>query len=198
MCKVSVLIPIYNAARYLVECLDSLRGQTLHEMEFICINDGSTDNSLSILREYNKRDDRFRIIDKKNTGYGASMNVGLQYAGGEYIGIVESDDFIAPCMFERLYHDAIRTGADIVKSNYWEHRHGTDVFCEALHTCKYEWLHCPREDDATVFAHNLFGVLSIEGFSCWRTIFTFMKHLGHRIRMFLLRSKCLHAQKKYF
>ena len=92
--KVSILVPVYNTERFLAECLDSLVGQTLKEIEIICINDGSTDGSLGILQRYAKDDKRIRILNKKNTGYGDSMNVGLSEATGEYIGIVEPDDFV--------------------------------------------------------------------------------------------------------
>ena len=84
--KVSVLVPICNVERYLRECLRTLERQTLQEMEFICVNDGSTDDSLKILQRFARRDTRFRVIDKENTGYGDSMNLALSQAIGEYIG----------------------------------------------------------------------------------------------------------------
>lgn len=117
MIKVSVLVPIYNVEKYLDKCLQSLCNQTLQEMEIICINDGSTDSSRQIIEHYAKIDKRIIIIDKKNTGYGNSMNIGLDSASGEYIGIVESDDFIEPDMMERLYLKAKLHTLDIVKSN---------------------------------------------------------------------------------
>ena len=116
---VSVLTPVYNVERYLPECLDSLRAQTLRNIEFICINDGSTDGSLEILKRYAELDDRFVIIDKPNSGYGASMNRGLDAARGEYIGIVESDDVASPDMFKKLYRFASCHRCDLVKSNYF-------------------------------------------------------------------------------
>ncbi|MGN0340394.1 MAG: glycosyltransferase [Lachnospira sp.] len=115
--KVSVLVPIYNVEKYLPKCLDSLCAQTLKDIEFICINDGSTDNSGVILQEYAKKDSRFKVINKSNSGYGDSMNVGLNEATGEFIGIVESDDFAEPDMFEKLYSLADDNQLDIVKSN---------------------------------------------------------------------------------
>ena len=118
---VSVLTPVYNVEPYLRECLDSLESQTLREMEFICINDGSTDDSLAILKEYARRDSRFVIIDKPNSGYGASMNCGLDVARGEYVGIVESDDKASRSMFRKLYDYASKHDCDIVKSNYYEY-----------------------------------------------------------------------------
>ena len=129
---VSVLTPIYNVERYLPECLDSLKAQTLKEIEFICINDGSTDGSLEILKRYAEGDPRFVIIDKPNSGYGASMNCGLDKARGEYIGILESDDIAAPDMFKSLYRYAHRRHLDIVKSNYFEHDDEGDTFQDLL------------------------------------------------------------------
>jgi glycosyltransferase involved in cell wall biosynthesis len=117
--KVSVLTPIYNVETYLPQCLDSLKRQTLQDIEFICINDGSTDGSLAILQQYAKDDTRFRIIDKPNEGYGKSMNRGIAAATGEYIGILESDDYADAGMFERLYELARAHDCDVVRSNYY-------------------------------------------------------------------------------
>ena len=117
--KVSVVTPIYNVAPFLPKCLDSLIGQTLKDIEFICVNDGSTDNSLEILKEYAAKDDRIVIIDKPNGGYGHTMNRGIEAAHGEYIGIVESDDWVYANAFEELYKLAEENGhCDIVKANY--------------------------------------------------------------------------------
>ena len=117
--KVSVLVPIYNVEKFLPECLDSLVGQTLAEIEIICINDGSTDSSLEIVKEYAKKDKRIVIINKKNSGYGDSMNKGLEKATGEYVGIVESDDFIDLDAFSKLYKAAKENNAEVVKGNFY-------------------------------------------------------------------------------
>ena len=130
--KVSILVPICNVERYLRECLNSLVNQTLREIEIICINDGSTDSSLSIIREYERRDERIVVIDKPNSGYGDSMNKGLDLARGEYVGIVESDDFASLNMFETLYQEAVKNNLDVVRSNYYAHRTGEDSLCDYL------------------------------------------------------------------
>ena len=119
MPKISVLVPIYNVENYLRECLDSLVNQTLEDIEIICINDGSTDNSLQILEEYSLNDSRIKIINKANSGYGNSMNIAMDKASGEYIGIVEPDDFVKRTMFFDLYNIAVKNNADIVKSEYY-------------------------------------------------------------------------------
>lgn len=118
---VSVLVPVYNVEDYLSECLDSLVGQTMKNIEIICINDGSTDGSLRILKEYAKKDNRLRIINKKNTGYGDSMNIGLKEAVGEYVGIVEPDDFVDLNTFEEMYKIANERSLDVVKCNFYEY-----------------------------------------------------------------------------
>ena len=91
MPKLSVLVPIYNVEKYLSVCLDSLINQTLTDIEIICIDDGSTDSSSKILKEYQQKDKRIRVITQENSGYGSAMNCGLILAEGEYIGILESD-----------------------------------------------------------------------------------------------------------
>lgn len=116
--KISILIPCYNTEQYLGQCLDSICAQTLTDFEAICLNDGSTDGTREILGEYAAKDPRFKIIDKVNSGYGDSMNKGLAAASGEYIGIVEPDDWIEPDMFELLYAKARENDADQVRASY--------------------------------------------------------------------------------
>ncbi|HBT95580.1 MAG TPA: glycosyl transferase family 2 [Coriobacteriia bacterium] len=116
---VSILIPIYNVETYLEQCLASICAQTLQEIEIICINDGSTDGSLDIITAFAARDDRIVVIDKPNAGYGHSMNRGLEQARGEYIGIVESDDYVDRDMFESLYRAALENDAQVVKSDFY-------------------------------------------------------------------------------
>lgn len=119
MVKVSVVIPVYNVEKYLKQCLDSIANQTLKEIEVICVNDGSNDASYDIIMEYVNRDPRFKVIDKKNSGYGASMNRGFDMACGEYIGIVESDDFIEPNMLKSLYDCAAANDLDVCKGGFY-------------------------------------------------------------------------------
>ena len=122
MAKISVVVPVYNVEKYLKECIDSIINQTLEDIEIICVNDGSTDSSLEILNDYAKKDSRIIVINKSNSGYGHTMNMGLNAATGEYVGIIESDDFADKNMFEDLYKLAKEYDADIVKGdwyNYW-------------------------------------------------------------------------------
>jgi len=119
--KVSVLVPIYNVELYLRQCLDSVVSQTLKDLEIICVNDGSSDRSLDIVKEYASRDSRVVILDKENSGYGDSLNAALDIATGEYIGIVESDDWAESNMFAYLYGLASAERAEVVKSNYFSY-----------------------------------------------------------------------------
>ena len=123
MTKVSIIVPVCNVEQYLSTCLDSILAQTLEDIEVICVDDGSSDQSPAILDDYTKRDSRMRVIHKDNRGYGHSMNVGIDAASGEYIGIVESDDCILPNMYETLYSTAKNNDLDLVKSDvifWWE------------------------------------------------------------------------------
>ncbi len=142
---VSVIVPVYNAAPFLHESLGSLLRQTLRNIEIICVNDGSKDDSLAILDQYAAGDPRIRIIDKPNGGYGHAMNQGLAAASGEYIGILEPDDFADPEMYERLYQKAIETDADIVKSDYWDYcgADGTSTYHKQLDHPAYP---CPGKE----------------------------------------------------
>ena len=116
--KLSIIVPVCNVEKYLAECLDSILIQKKYPMEVICVNDGSTDSSLSILHQFGAKDNRIHIVDKPNSGYGDSMNVGLNKATGDYIGIVESDDVVIDSSFEKLLSVAEKTNADIVKGNF--------------------------------------------------------------------------------
>ncbi|MGK0541280.1 glycosyltransferase family 2 protein [Propionimicrobium lymphophilum] len=116
---ISVLVPIYNVQDYLHECLGSLAAQDMSDVEFICINDGSKDGSRDIIQEFLDKDSRFTVIDKENSGYGASMNRGLEKAKGEFIAILESDDFMEPYALSTLHKAITESGADVVKANFW-------------------------------------------------------------------------------
>lgn len=116
---ISVLVPIYNVEQYLDECLASLAVQTLTDFEVICINDGSTDGSRDIIEKYLTADPRFSVIDKPNSGYGASMNQGMDAARGEFIAILESDDFMEPTGLAQLYEAATTLDVDVAKANFW-------------------------------------------------------------------------------
>ena len=116
--KVSVIVPVYNSEKYLKDCLDSLVNQTLKEVEIIAVDDASTDKSLEILLEYTKKyPGKIKVFaSEQNKGQGASRNIGLSIATGEYIGFLDSDDYVAPTMYEELYDTAKEKRADIVST----------------------------------------------------------------------------------
>jgi len=115
---ISILVPCFNTEKFLQQCLDTLRNQTLKDIEIICVNDGSTDATLNILEKNRIQDPRIKIIDKKNTGYGDSMNIALDNAKGKYIGIVEPDDYVDLEMFQALYDAAEKFDLDKVRCLY--------------------------------------------------------------------------------
>ena len=106
MIKASIIVPVYNTEKYLKKCLDSLVNQTLKDIEIICINDGSLDNSLQILKEYEKKDNRIKIVNQRNQGVSIARNNGIKLASGEYIGFADSDDYVDLDFYEKLYNGA--------------------------------------------------------------------------------------------
>ena len=112
--KVSIIIPVYKTEKFLRKCLDSVVNQTLQDIEIIIVDEGDMDECRSIIDEYERNDSRIKTIHEKNGGYGVSINKGFDLATGEYIGIVESDDFVDENMFEDLYKIAKDSDADIV------------------------------------------------------------------------------------
>lgn len=116
--KISVVVPIYGVEKYLRQCVDSILAQTLKDIEVILVDDGSPDGCPAIVDEYAASDPRVIAVHQPNGGYGRAVNHGIELAGGEYIGIVEPDDWIEPSMYESLYGQAIRDGLDVMKSNF--------------------------------------------------------------------------------
>ena len=122
--KISIIIPIYNVEKYLRECLDSCTNQTLKDIEIICVDDASPDNSIKILEEYQVKDSRIKIFrHKKNKNLGAARNTGLEHATGEYIWFVDSDDWIEPTMYEVLLKEAFKNNSKLVACK-------TQYFCD--------------------------------------------------------------------
>ena len=116
--KISIVVPVYRAEKYLAQCVDSLLAQALQEIEIILVDDGSPDNSGKIADEYAKKELRIKVIHQDNKGSGPARNAGMDIALGEYVGFVDSDDWVEPGMYAELYADAVRNGADIVVSGH--------------------------------------------------------------------------------
>ena len=116
--KVSVIMPIYNAYDYLRPAIESVLDQTLTEIELICIDDGSTDNSYELIKEYQQKDERVRIVTETNAGPSLARNNGIKRARGEYIAFLDADDFFEPTLLEKLYTAAVEKDLDIAITEY--------------------------------------------------------------------------------
>lgn len=139
MVQVSVIVTVYNAEKYLRQCLESVTSQTLRNIEIICIDDGSTDNSQKILQEYREKDSRIRVITQENGGAGAARNHGLREATGEYLSILDSDDFFEPDMLEKAVEAAEQYRADFVVFNSDQYHMDKDEYVKVPWTiCKTE------------------------------------------------------------
>ena len=115
--KISIIVPVYNVENYVSKCLDSIINQSYKNLEIIIINDGSTDKSGEICEYYSAKDDRMVLIHQKNQGVSMARNNALDIAAGDYIGFIDSDDWIAPDMYSTLYKNAIEYDADISMCN---------------------------------------------------------------------------------
>jgi len=115
---ISIVVPVYNAEAHLAKCLDSIISQSLHDIEIICVNDGSRDSSLKILMQYAEMDSRIRVISGENSGLSAARNKGIAAAEGEYVLFVDADDYLSPACCMRAYGCAKENGADIVMFGY--------------------------------------------------------------------------------
>ncbi|MBO1512363.1 glycosyltransferase family 2 protein [Metabacillus bambusae] len=133
--KVSVIIPVFNAEKYVAHCIDSLLAQTLKECEFIFINDGSQDESLKIIERYGNLDPRIKIINQKNHGVSIARNRGLEIATGEYIGFVDSDDYIEKNMYQVLYSSLKQNDCDAIISNLESEMNGNNIVTTYPFSC---------------------------------------------------------------
>lgn len=152
---VSIVIPVYNVAPYLEKCISSLQNQTHKELEIICVNDGSTDDSLTILTQIAESDGRIHVFSKENEAKGAApaRNMGLKYASGEYIMVLDSDDFFEEDMIEKLLNKALKTNADMVicTARHYDHFNQCSAsifkrpeFNYAPQKEPFSWKDCPQ------------------------------------------------------
>jgi len=116
--KISIVVPVYNTEKYISRCIESILAQTFQNFEIILVDDGSSDNSLEICRRYRADDSRIKVYTQKNSGQSAARNLGISYAQADYIGFVDSDDYIHPTMYERMYDSALSSDADIIKCGF--------------------------------------------------------------------------------
>lgn len=127
----SVIVPVYNAESYLARCLDSILAQTFADLEVILVDDGSTDGSAALCDDYAKKDSRFSCIHKENGGHTSARQAGLKQAAGTYIAFIDSDDWIAPAMYQTMCGAAKDTGADMVCCNYTAVTPKGDLLCRS-------------------------------------------------------------------
>ena len=155
--KVSILMPSLNVSGFISQCMNSVVSQTLEDIEIICIDAGSTDGTWEILQEFANQDNRIRLIQSDKKSYGYQMNLGLNAAKGDYIGIVETDDWADSVMFEKLYSAAEDNRADVAFSNYFQYSASEDeksVFFENLAGCTYNKLINGTDDNFHLFLNN--------------------------------------------
>ena len=139
---ISIIVPVYNAEKYLRRCIDSILSQSLTDFELILIDDGSTDRSPHICDEYATRDKRIKLIHKKNAGVSAARNNGIDMASGDYLVFIDGDDWIASNMLEIMYKNIQKEKPDIINFNAYKHIEGKNIekFLKRLHTSKIELL----------------------------------------------------------
>ncbi len=129
MAKISIIVPVYNIDKYIDECIQSIVNQTLKDIEIITVDDGSTDNSLNILKNWSKKDKRIKVIHKENGGVTSARYTGILSASGKYVGFVDGDDYISNNMYENLYKAAVENEVDAVycESYYVRNFDKTDI-----------------------------------------------------------------------
>lgn len=148
--KISVIIPVYNSEKYISCCLDSLINQSFKDIEIICVNDGSTDNSLKILNEYSKKDNRIKIFNKPNGGAGSARNVGLNQASGKYVSFIDSDDWLDSNTYNILYKKCESEDLDVLLFQLINY---DDISHELYEDEYYNVTQIPSELDNKVFNH---------------------------------------------
>lgn len=130
--SVSIIVPCYNVAPYLDACLDSLVNQSLRDIEIICVDDGSTDATPALLGAWAEKENRLRVVHRKNGGQASARNAGMDMAVGEYVGFVDPDDYVEPSMFARLVEEGGRHGADVTACGYTSFSDGDGSVLEDL------------------------------------------------------------------
>lgn len=179
MVKVSVIIPVYNAEAHLRQCLDSVTSQSLTDIEIICVDDGSTDGSLNILREYERADNRFTVLIQENLYAGVARNAGMDVSRGEYLCFLDSDDFFEKDMLSSMYSKAKSTDAQICLCDADKYDELTETFQEMEHFLDHNLLH-----DHEYFNIDILGdkILKVTNPCPWAKLFSakFIKEKGIR------------------
>ncbi len=157
--KISIIIPVFNRAKYIERCLDSILNQTYSNFEIILINDGSTDNSLDILKKYKKQDKRIIIIDKKHEGVSIARNAGIKKSSGDYITFVDSDDYLELNALENMINLSKKYKCEIIRTDYRYLNYNKDL----PHTHKYEGMYKLNNKNRHMFIESALK----EEFGCY-------------------------------
>ena len=184
MCKVSVIIPVYNGESYLEQCLDSIIGQTLKEIEIICVNDGSTDRTEQILEKYAGENKHIHIINQENGGAGAARNAGLRIAKGEYLSILDGDDFFEPDMLEKAYKKAKESQAELLVFGSDQYYEFDRQYKEVSWTIRRNALPPYRPMNYRTFTDNVFKV-----FVGWTWDKLFLRSFVEREKLFFQEQR---------
>ncbi|MEH7112585.1 glycosyltransferase [Neobacillus niacini] len=208
--NVSVIVPIYNMEKLLTSCLESILGQTLIEIEIILVNDGSKDNSGEIADAYASRDDRIKVIHKKNGGVSSARNAGLAIATGQYIGFVDPDDWISEDMYQKLYDTAAKGNLDIVIChNYNHHIEKGNFEIDSFHikenTLRNIRRHTLKDDYFSavwnmIFKKSLIDEINSkfpENFTVWEDGYFVLKAMYFTDRVKYLNEPYYHYRKTY-
>ena len=185
MCKkVSVIVPVYNAEKYLNRCVDSLISQSYTNLEIILVNDGSTDNSLSVCEEYLKKDERITLINQQNKGAGLARNAGLLNATGEYAVFVDSDDYLHNTAIEKCVNIQNQTKADLVMFGRFNQNAIGEITPKAVPSDKLYF----EYGDLTDLLAGLFTYKRGIGISCWGKMYKLDIILGNGIKFYSERA----------
>lgn len=179
--KISVIIPVYNTELYLSECLNSVTNQTLKEIEIICINDGSTDNSLKILKEYTQKDERIKIIDQNNQGLSCSRNNAFKITNGEYVVFLDSDDYIDSNSLRIIYNQMTAHNLDMLSFSGVNFDSDTRQIEDNPY---WSFLYLPKDFDTTYF--------NIE--QCW----SFLNQMAVSSCLTAYKTSFIKTHKLYF
>ena len=190
MIPISIIVTVYNEQEFLVECLDSILGQTFREFELICVDDGSTDGSPQLLEEYAHRDSRISIITQENQGVSGARNSGFDVARGEYVLFLDADDFFEPTFFERVYAQAETDNADVVLVRFRYAREGGSLLVESPGSLRTDLLPKNMPFSATDAQHSLFRLTTP---AAWNKLFRrgFLLEEGLRFDPSLVRAEDL-------
>ena len=158
--KVSIIIPVYNSEKHLKQCLDSILNQTFKDVEIICVDDGSTDNSAKILAEYSKADRRIKILSQQNSYAGVARNYGMSIAAGDFLCFLDSDDWFELDMIEKSYDQAIKTDSDIIlwQGDYYDE--SQDIYKEAPWLLNLSLLNGIEIFSRETFPDNLYDIMA--------------------------------------